>query len=168
MKRTLNPIAMKKTIIALALAVATAFGASAANYEYSLLVNKTDGTSVAYLFQDSPVATIEGENLKITSTTDEGVLHPIEDLSNLTILRKETSGVATLVDKGAAAFGVTRQTFDAAGLAAGAEISIFSADGMLCAKGSADSEGRAAIDISSLGKGVYMVRAGKNSFKFIR
>lgn len=160
---------MKKTIIALAAALASVLGVQAADYSNSLLVNKTDGSTVEYRFADVPVATIEGEDLKIeVLATRESVLYPINDIKNLTF-KKEVSGVEDIVAGGNhVMFGLAGDMLEAAGLEAGTEIVIFDAAGVLRASAKADADGCASIKVSDLGKGVFLVKGGKHMFKFIR
>lgn len=149
--------------------MATAFGASAVDYIHTLIVNKTDGTKVEYKFENVPVATIEGDDLKIELlTTSESVLYPIADIVNFTF-EKELSGVDNISsDEARVSFGITRESLEASGLASGAELSVYNAAGMLCVKAVCGDNGSVSVDISTLDKGVYVVNAGNNTFKFIR
>jgi len=80
---------MKKTIIAIAAVLASAITASAVDYKHKLIVNKADCTKVEYKFEDTPVATVEGDDLKIElASTRESVLYPIADLASLTFEKK--------------------------------------------------------------------------------
>lgn len=162
---------MKKIIIAIAAVLATAFGASAVDYAYTLVVNKTDGTKVNYLFANTPVATIEGDNLTIVDLTNTtGVVYPISDITNMTFDREEIlNGVeGVLGSNGDVAFGVTATALEAYGLPAATEIFIFDASGVLRVSGRSADDGTASLEIGTLEKGVYLVRAGKHIFKFIR
>ncbi len=150
-------------------ALATAFGSFAADYTYTLVVNKTDGTKVNFLFESNPVARIIGDNLEITqTTTDQTYVYPFSELVNLTF-DKEESGVESLKPgNGDVAFGVTATTVDVYGLNASTIVNLYDSEGALRAKGVADAGGSATLDITGLPKGVYIVTAGKHTFKFIR
>lgn len=160
---------MKKTIIALAAVLATAFGASALEYEHSVMVNRLDGTSVEYKFADTPVAYIDGENLKMTvTTTGESVLYPFTEVKNLTF-KAEKSGITNVGAEAAGpSFGLTDDTLEAGGLGAGVKVCVYDVAGALRVQGECGPDGTVSLDISMLGKGVYVVNAGKHSFKFIR
>lgn len=161
---------MKKTIIAIAAVLASAITASAVDYKHKLIVNKTDGIKVEYKFEDTPVATIEGDDLKIELvSTKESVLYPIADLANLTFEKKEYDSVESVGDDASrVSFGISRETLEVSGLAAGTSVSVHDLSGMLRATGVCDASGSATLDIGSLGSGVYIVEAGNNTFKFIR
>lgn len=161
---------MKKHILALAVAISSAFCASAADeYAYSLSVNQKDGSKVEFKFDEEPVATIDGDDLKITLYDDmSSVLFPIADLENLTIAKSNLTGVEAISAQGEVSFGLTRQTLDVDGLAAGVNVDIYTSDGKHAARAICDANGSARIDVSKLGSGIYLVKAGKKSFKFIR
>lgn len=160
---------MKKTIIALVAVLAAAFGASATDYVYSVLLNRTDGSSVIMKFADMPVAQIQGEDLKMTvTTTGESAIYPIKDIVNFTFL-KQVSGINDVSDDSkTVSFGLGSSTLDVAGLQGVVEITLYDMTGKLCARAQSDSNGAATVDISGLEKGVYIVTAGNNTFKFIR
>ena len=54
------------------------------------------------------------------------------------------------------------------GAAAGCEVTLYDMAGALRARVAADAAGTLSLPIGHLDKGVYLVKAGKNSFKFIR
>lgn len=150
-----------------AMAIATIFGASALDYTYSLMVNLTDGSSVEYKFADTPSAVIEGDNFKIATLTSDAVLYPIDDIVNITLQARETGKVVTLPEN-TLSFGLSSTTLEAFGLQKGQKVSLYSVAGLLRAESVAAADGTATIDISGLEKGVYLVKAGDKSFKFIR
>lgn len=160
---------MKKYIIAAATLLATILGtATAAEYSHSVLVNLKDGSNVAYKFEDIPVATIDGDNLKITlGMTEQTVLYPFANIVNLTF-EKKLSGVTDVKSENQVSFGLTSESLEVWGLTASTQVSIFDATGALRATGTADEAGYVAIETSNLDKGVYLVKAGAHSFKFIR
>lgn len=160
---------MKKTILALTAALATAFGASAADYTHSFIINKVDGSTVEYQFQDEPVITISEDNflVRLVSSPDDGVLYPMADVVNITF-DKQVGVQAIEGDTNHVTFGISRETLDVAGLAPGADIYIYNTAGSLCIKAVCNADGAASVNISSLGSGVFVVNAGGNAFKFIR
>lgn len=159
---------MKKTIIALAAAIAAAFSASA--YEqYFVQVNKTDGTEVRYWFLDVPVAQIEGDDLKFTmAMTHETVLYPFAEVNNLTFGKVDLAVEGIGTDHTGVSFAITAETLEMTGAAAGCEVAVYDAAGALRARGTADAAGALSLPVGQLDKGVYLVKAGNNSFKFIR
>lgn len=160
---------MKKMIIALAAALATAFGASATDYAYTLVLNKTDGQHVKYLFENTPVATIEGDEVTILETaTKQQVTYPIADILNFTFEYVDNGVEGVISNPGDVAFGLTADTLEAYGLPSGTEVAIFDMAGNLRVTGVSAVDGSASLGIAGLEKGVYIVKAGKHTFKFIR
>lgn len=146
--------------------IAAATSAFAAEYVYSVIVNKTDGSKVEYKFSENPVATIEGDNMKMTY---EGgaVLYPFAEIVNLTF-EKEESGVSNVADSVGISFAVTKERLEASGLESGTTVSVYDASGQLVAGGTAGADGTVTISIASLGSGVHVVSAGRETFKFVR
>lgn len=161
---------MKKHILTLAVAISSVFCASAADrYAYSLSVNQKDGTKVEFKFEEEPVATIEGTDLKITLYDDmRSVLFPITEVENLTINRSNPTGVNSIADENKVCFGLKREALDVEGLVAGVDVDIYASDGRHVAHAVCDADGAVSIDITSLGSGIFVVKAAKQSFKFIR
>lgn len=122
-----------------------------------------------YKFADSPVASIEGDDLKISFPySGETVLHAIADITNLTFDKVEVNGIEGIFTKGSVTFGLTRDLLETAGHPAGTTLRIYDMAGTLHAEATCDADGSASVSIASLGQGVYLVKAGNNSFKFIR
>lgn len=147
---------MKKSIIAAAFALIAASGMAAElEYSHSVVVNLKEGNSVSYKFEDIPVATIEGDNLKIeVSATHQSVLYPFADVVNLTFDKKPASGVSEVESQGKVYFGITADALEAGGLEPGTTVNIYDTAGALRMSGTADGTGTALIATSGLDKGV--------------
>lgn len=164
---------MKNYIISLVAFMAAALSAPAASlgYDYSLIINKLDGTQVEYKFEVMPVATIDGDDLCISTDADPTkVRYPIAELNNLTFRSEVNAGVNDLSADTAprVSFIVNRQSLEAEGLPAGAMLTVYAANGTLAAQCRANASGAVSINISHLGHGIYIVKAADHSFKFIR
>ncbi len=152
----------------MAAVIAAVFGANALE-QYYVQVNKTDGTQERFWFYDMPVAQLEDDNLKFTmAQTHETVLYPLAEVSNLTMgcVGMGVDGVGD--DFSGVSFAVTAETLVMTGAAAGCEVAVYDTAGSLRARGAADAAGSLSLPVGHLDKGVYLVKAGKNSFKFIR
>lgn len=155
--------------MAVAVLLASTCSALAADYTHSLIVHLTDGSEVEYLFEDMPVAFVEGTDVRIqVQASGMEVTYPMDDMVNMTI-KREMVGVENIIAaEGRVKFGVNRESLDASGLMAGQHVVIYDATGALRAEGTCDADGVVSIAIGDFGPGVYIVNAGKNSFKFIR
>lgn len=152
----------------MAAVVAAAFSANALT-QYYVQVNKTDGSEERFWFYDIPVAQLEDDNLKMTVTmTQEAVLYPLTEVNNLTMGHVDL-GVEGVGDGFTGlSFTITNETLEMTGAPAGCEVALYDMAGTLRACGTADAAGTLSLPIGHLDKGVYLVKAGKNSFKFIR
>lgn len=156
---------MKKIFLALA-AVAMSFAAQAVEYDYSVFVNQKNGENVEYKFEDEPVASFDGENL-VMNVIEQHISYPMADIVNLTIGKTEKeSGVADV--KADMTVFVSRDAVTIAGLEEGETVAVYDMAGMAVVGGKTDAAGNFSASLSELPKGVYIVKAGKNSFKFIR
>lgn len=162
---------MKKYILVILAVVASVFTTYADElYAYTLKVNQKNGDQMTFKFQDEPVATIEGENLKISLLTvaGEDILVPISNLENLTFEKNALSGVENMKAAAGVAFALTKTALNAEGLEAGTVVSIYAIDGRIAAQGVCDATGNCSISLENVAPGVYAVKAGNNSFKFVR
>ena len=163
---------MKKIISAISALIVCILTAGAATtgieYQYTLVLNKTDGTKVEYMFESIPVAEIQGDDVKITLTTTlQSVLYPIAQITNFTFERA-TNGIDGIQADNRVSFGISDDVIEVAGLAPGTTVAVYDLAGSLRASGVCDAEGALTLTIGSLAKGVYVISAGNNSFKFIR
>lgn len=154
---------MKRQILTILAAAAIV---SAAHADYKLVVNETTGNRIEFLFKNKPVATFTADDLVISVADGSKVEYPYANVVNLTL--EEFNSIDGIEAAGNAAFSIDNDTFSAFNLPARAEIRIFSINGETMAAGNADSEGHYSTGISGLAKGVYIVKAGDKSFKFIR
>lgn len=162
---------MKKYILAIAAVLATAVSAFAIDYSYTLVLNRTDGNKNNFQFETTPVATINGEELTIVENlTQLTVVVPISEIVNFTFEKEEIGqGIENIkVDNGGVTFRLSQDTLEVAGLSEGVDIQIFDINGQLRAKAVSDVDGTATIAMTGWDKGVYVVYAGTNKFKFIR
>lgn len=161
---------MKKTILAIFAALATVFGAAAADYAYTLVVNKSDGSKVNFLFENNPVATFDNENLNITEVMSGlEFSYPLSDVVDMTFDKELIpDGVENLdVSESNVAFGLNKETLDVYGAPEGTLVNIYDLKGALRAQGFVNADKKASVSIAGLEHGAYIVKAGNNTFKFI-
>ena len=152
----------------MAAVIAAVFGANALE-QYYVQVNKTDGSEERFWFYDMPVAQLEDDNLKMTVVmTQEAVLYPLTEVNNLTMGYVDLGVEGVGGDFTSLSFTITNETLKMTGAAAGCEVTLYDMAGALRARVAADAAGTLSLPIGHLDKGVYLVKAGKNSFKFIR
>ena len=136
-----------------------------------LVLTETNGTKTEFALNSYPVITIEANDLVITcegkklSTALTGVqdYHFIEKKVTTSI-----SSVPANDPKGE----TTTPSFsfnnaEVSGLKAGARVVIYNLNGTQISSVTADGEGRVTLDLSSLPKGVYILRTPTKNFKFM-
>lgn len=161
---------MKKNILAIIAVLATVFGALAADYNYTLVVNKTDGSKVNFLFENIPVATFTEENLKILENiSGQEFSYPLSEVVDMTFDKELIpDGVKNLNLNGSnVAFGLNKETLDVYGPEQGTIVYIFDLKGTLRAQGAVNADRKASLKIADLEAGAYLVKAGNHTFKFI-
>lgn len=159
---------MKKKILAALCAIFAIAGARAEYYDYHFVVlNLTDSQTVEFAFADEPVATFDGSDLVIT--TDGGinkVAYGTEEIARITF-REMPSGVEK-TEAVSLRISVRGDVLHISGLAEGAGVKVYALDGRLVVSAAAGADQTAVADLSGLPSGVYAVKAGNESFKFIK
>lgn len=149
-------------------ALAVTLCASATDYAYSVLINQANGNTVEYKFEDMPVATFSEDNMVI-NVGEQHVAYPIADIVNLTFDRTEKpeSGVAGVVNTDMTVM-LSKESLDIRGLNPGVKVAVYDVSGRMLISADADADGSFSTSLSALGKGVFVITAGNNSFKIIR
>jgi len=133
-------------------------------------IEQTDGSITKYALEDDPVFTFEGDTMVVTCQGDELLF----GLSDVKYYYFETVKVATAIRsvtvngnggnedvRPTIAFG--EASFS--GLKAGARVAVYTIGGQAVSIVKADADGNAAIDLSQLPKGIYILRTPSKSFK---
>lgn len=142
-----------------ALAVTTA----SAEVKY-LIVSRTDGSQASFALADDPVVKNTASELTVESTASS-ITVPFTDLVNYTFSETGIDAVKEITTEETHSYRDGKVTFT--GLTPGSQILVFSMDGREVLRSNADADGFASVDLSVLGSGVYIVRTGSSSFKFI-
>lgn len=156
---------MKKVLVLLLAVFASFQLAQAAYTNDDLIIETKDGNTVAYHLSTRPVVTFELTDLVLTST-DVTVKYPVTDVKELRFADGTTAINNTKV--GDITFSINGNMVSANGLTKGDNLEIYSIDGKAIANASVDANGAASVDISVLGQGVYVVKAGKKSYKILK
>lgn len=155
---------MKKIkIYLLLLVMLVATGAKAENVKY--LVLNSGGEETVIALADEPVMTINESTLKVTVA---GVEEFSADLSEgLTYSFSETAPTAIQAVLNEESSRLLQGHVYIANAHEGETVRVFTIDGKLVASQRISSEGTADIDLTALGKGLYIVKSSKTSIKIM-
>ena len=136
-----------------------------------LVLTETNGTKTEFALESFPVITIEGNNLVITHNGNQltTALTGVQDYHF--IEKTVTTSISSVPSNDPKNEANTPQfsfsNAEVSGLKAGARVAIYNLNGTQISSATADGEGRVALDLSSLPKGVYILRTPTKSFKFM-
>ena len=136
-----------------------------------LVLTETNGTKTEFALESFPVITIEGNNLVITHNGNQltTALTGVQDYHF--IEKKVTTSISSVPSNDPKNTSNTPKfsfsNAEVSGLKAGARVAIYNLNGTQISSATADGEGRVALDLSSLPKGVYILRTPTKSFKFM-
>ncbi len=161
---------MKKYIVSLLAVFALSLTASAQHIDkrYTMHVTSVDGSTVDFEFDDEPVMTFNGGDMTISSAADADMKFQMDNVVSVTF-SGVVSGITTVEDNESRIHvSVSDGKIAVSGLTANAKVSVYDVGGALVANANADASGQAVVNISNLGKGVFVVNTPANSFKFTK
>lgn len=134
-------------------------------YKLVAWFNESYSTKMAEIpFSDEPEIKVEGNQVQV-KYGDKGLIFTHDDLDKFTL--EEIPSVATAVDKTdmVSQFHFRANSLTITGTPH-AEVGIYDVSGRLIEKKMLDASGETFIDLPSLGRGTFIIRADKGSFKF--
>lgn len=136
-----------------------------------LVLTETNGTKTEFALDSYPVVTIEANDLVITCEGKK-LSTALIGVQNYHFTEKKVTTSVSSVPANDPKGETTTPSFsfsnaEVSGLKAGARVAIYNLNGTQISSVIADGEGRVALDLSSLPKGVYILRTPTKSFKFM-
>lgn len=153
---------MKSVLIALILMCNGVFLFS----QEALILHQKNGGKVAYVLNERPKVTYEGENLVLT-TQKVTVEYPLSEVSKFTFGDLGDNGIEDLRGKDASV-KLNAQTLVVAGGTPGAPLSLYSLSGSLVWRTNLDADGQLIRSIADLPRGVYVLKSGSITSKIIK
>ena len=133
--------------------------------DIALHVLLSDGQVVAINLNEEPLTTYKDGNLVIT-TTKNTVTYPLEKVKRYTYA-SASSGITS--PKGVeATFSADGETLTFKGLKTGTSIMLYNVAGQLLRKVAPTTEGHAAVSVSKLPTGVYVVKMNDATYKITK
>lgn len=119
------------------------------------------GKKVSFTFAEKPVITLSDTNLSVSVCGVECVNYSYADVQSVVVADDVVSAVDNVVgnDKSQhVVFSYSASTLNVSGLPANESIALYTIDGKLMLRERADADGKAAMNLSSLQQGIYVVR----------
>lgn len=138
-----------------------ATSAKADNVKY--LVLNSGGEETVIALADEPVMTIEESILKVTVAGEEKLSAGLSQGLSYKFLAEDPTAIQEVLNKETSRLELGHVYI--AHAKAGETVRVFTVDGKLVASQRINGEGTADIDLTTLGKGLYIVKSVKTSIK---
>lgn len=138
-----------------------ATSAKADNVKY--LVLNSGGEETVIALADEPVMTIEESILKVTVAGEEKLSADLSQGLSYKFLAEDPTAIQEVLNKETLRLELGHVYI--AHAKAGETVRVFTVDGKLVASQRINGEGTADIDLTTLGKGLYIVKSAKTSIK---
>lgn len=156
---------MKKLVVCFLAMISMCQFATAADEGDNLVIKTKGGQSVTYYLSARPTVTFSGSNL-VLKTSDVEVNYPIADIVEITF--DLSTEIQKIKSDSQISFTINGNEIVANGLNKGEKMQLYTVDGKQVASTTTNADGAASVDISSLGRGAYVVKAGKKSYKILK
>ena len=133
----------------------------AENVQY--LVLNSGGEETVIALADEPVMTIEESILKVTVAGEEKLSADLSQGLSYKFLAEDPTAIQEVLNKETSRLELGHVYI--AHAKAGETVRVFTVDGKLVASQRINGEGTADIDLTTLGKGLYIVKSAKTSIK---
>ena len=134
----------------------------------TLVVLTKDGAKTEFLLGDKPKVLFEGKNLRITSTKAD-VTYALADILRFTYTNTNPTGINELAEMDdPTEVSYQDGTLVLSQLKEGAVVGVYSLDGKLVQQLRAGHRGTYRLNLSSLPKGVYIVKADTITYKIMK
>ena len=150
---------MKKTFSLLLALFAFSLSVFAGNPGVTFLLRS--GQKVSFSFAEKPVVALSDANLSVSVGGVERVSYAYADVQRMVVVDDVVSAIDNVLanDKSQhIVFSVSANALNVSGLAVGERFSLNAIDGKLMLSEKADADGKAAMNLSSLQQGIYVVR----------
>lgn len=150
---------MKKSFTMLLALFAFSLSMFAGNPGVTFLLR--NGEKVSFSFAEKPVIALSDDNLSVSVCGVERVSYAYADVQRVVVADDVVSAIDNVVanDKRQhVVFSFSASTLNVSGLAANESIALYATDGKLMLSEKANAEGKAAMNLSSLQQGIYVVR----------
>lgn len=161
---------MKKTFSLLLALFAFSLSVFAGNPGVTFLLRS--GQKVSFSFAEKPVVALSDDYLSVSVRGVERVIYAYAEVQRVVVVDDVVSAIDNVVanDKSQhVVFSFSANVLNVSGLAANESMALYATDGKLMLSEKANAEGKAAMNLSSLQQGIYVVRTQSGiSYKFFK
>lgn len=161
---------MKKNFTMLLALFAFSLSVFAGNPGVTFLLRS--GQEVSFSFAEKPVVALSDANLSVSVGGVERVSYAYAEVQRVVVVDDVVSAIDNVVanDKSQhVVFSFSANVLNVSGLAANESMALYATDGKLMLSEKANAEGKAAMNLSSLQQGIYIVRTQSGiSYKFFK
>ena len=150
---------LKFYLMLLVMLMATSAKADSVKY----LVLNSGGEETVIALADEPVMTIEESILKVTVAGEEKLSADLSQGLSYKFLAEDPTAIQEVLNKETSRLELGHVYI--AHAKAGETVRVFTVDGKLVASQRINGEGTADIDLTTLGKGLYIVKSAKTTIK---
>lgn len=150
---------MKKTFSLLLALFAFSLSVFAGNPGVTFLLRS--GQKVSFSFAEKPVVALNDDYLSVSVGGVERVSYAYAEVQRVVVVDDIVSAIDNVVanDKSQhVVFSLSANVLNVSGLAANESMALYATDGKLMLSEKANAEGKAAMNLSSLQQGIYVVR----------
>ena len=131
-----------------------------------LVIHLTSGETYRYiLLEETPTISFQGDQIVVEASSGD-VSFNMQAVTFFNYETQDATGIEEEISQEGMQMNGDRLAFN--GLPAGCPIYIYGVGGQLYLKMTADADGSAVVDLTSLNKGVYIVRANEISTKITK
>ncbi|MCQ2190304.1 MAG: hypothetical protein MJY63_01510 [Paludibacteraceae bacterium] len=153
---------VEKLLASLAMACMTIGANAVSNY---MTVEKNDGSLISFLLADNPVITYQNDCLIINK--DANTTYSFDDIKNYHFTEEDVTAAESISAIVLKFVWIDDATIEIQNAQSGAAVSLTAVNGVVVSNSKVDADGKATVKIPN-NKGVYVISAGKQSFKIIR
>ncbi|MBQ0156788.1 MAG: hypothetical protein KBT22_09480 [Bacteroidales bacterium] len=130
-----------------------------------MTIELNNGLLFSFLLDENPVITYENESLLVNK--DEKTTYSFDDIKNYHFTEDDQTAAKMTIANTLEIVKLDDETIEIKNAEANCNVAIYSVDGIIVDKAKANAEGNATVKMPNQA-GVYVVVAGKQSFKIIR
>ncbi len=133
--------------------------------ETCLIVEMKDSNKFSFMLAEKPVITFQNGDLVVNGSASTS--YAISNVKNYHFEESIANSVETAVENELRIVYLDENSIQVQNAEANAQVTVFSVAGVAYSNQYADAEGTATVQLPSQ-KGIYIVKVGNQSFKFIR